>query len=114
MNDDFIAFCGLDCRTCDARIATVRNDRALHEKTARLWSELNHADITPEMTVCEGCRRDGAKTPYCESLCPVRRCAREKRVETCGGCADMETCPKVGAIIGGNAAARRNLEGGRR
>lgn len=112
--NDYIAFCGLDCETCDARIATVRDDQALREKTARLWSELNGVEITPDMIRCDGCRRDGAKTPYCESLCPIRQCALGRHVETCGGCAEMETCPKVGMVIGGNAAARRNLEGGRR
>ena len=30
-----IACCGLDCESCDARIATVENDNELKEKTAR-------------------------------------------------------------------------------
>ena len=29
-----IACCGLDCESCDARIATVKNDNELREKTA--------------------------------------------------------------------------------
>lgn len=33
-----IACCGLDCESCDARIATVENDNELKEKTARKWS----------------------------------------------------------------------------
>ncbi len=28
-----IACCGLDCESCDARIATVKNDDELREKT---------------------------------------------------------------------------------
>ena len=31
-----IGCCGLDCETCDARIATITNDNALREKTAAL------------------------------------------------------------------------------
>lgn len=46
---DLIACCGLDCETCDARIATVTNDAALRQKTERLWSEMNHVPITKEM-----------------------------------------------------------------
>ena len=106
-----IAYCGLDCEKCDAYIATVQNDQALREKTAKLWSELNGAEITPEMIRCEGCRTDGIKTPYCESLCPVRQCALTRNMETCGNCAEMEKCDKAGAIIGNNPEARRNLEG---
>ena len=47
--NNYIAFCGLDCERCDARIATIHNDDTLREKVAKLWSELNGAEITPEM-----------------------------------------------------------------
>ena len=65
----YIAYCGLDCETCEARLATMHNDNELRKKIAKEWSELNHAEITPEMINCEGCRMDGVKTPYCDSLC---------------------------------------------
>ena len=107
---DFIAYCGLDCETCDARIATLHNDQALREKVAKLWSELNNVEITPDMIRCDGCRIDGAKTPYCESLCPIRQCALGKRVGTCGDCTEMETCSKVGIVIGNNPKALANLK----
>lgn len=45
---DMIAYCGLDCEKCDAYLATINDDQALREKTAKLWSELNHAPILPE------------------------------------------------------------------
>ena len=106
---DFIAYCGLDCETCEARIATVNGDDALREKVAKLWSELNGAEITPEMINCAGCSVEGVKTPYCDKLCPIRQCALSRRVETCGSCSEMETCEKVGMILGNNAEARRNL-----
>ena len=35
-----IAYCGLDCEKCDAYLATVHNDDALREKTAKLWAEM--------------------------------------------------------------------------
>ena len=59
---------------------------------------------------CGGCRVDGVKTPYCESLCPIRQCAQERNVATCGDCAELETCGKVGMIIGNNPDALRNLK----
>lgn len=37
---ELIGYCGLDCEQCDARIATVNNDEALREKTAKLWKRL--------------------------------------------------------------------------
>ena len=69
---DMIAPCGLDCETCEARLATVNDDNELRSKVAREWSELNSVEITPEMINCSGCRIDGVKTPYCDSLCPIR------------------------------------------
>ena len=104
-----LAYCGLDCEKCDARLATLNDDQALREKTAKLWTELNGVEITPEMINCDGCRVDGRKTPFCESLCPVKQCASAKGVETCGACAEMESCPKVGMIIGNTPEARANL-----
>ncbi len=108
----YIAYCGLDCEACEARIATIHNDEALRVKVAKLWSELNGVEITPGMINCTGCRIGGVKTPYCDSLCPVRRCAMEKGCETCGSCSDMETCEKVGMIIKNNSEAYRNLKSG--
>ena len=105
----YIAYCGLNCETCDARIATIHNDEALRENVAKLWSELNGVEITSEMIHCEGCRIDGVKTPYCDALCPIRQCALGKKVETCGSCAEVQTCEKAGMILGNNEEARRNL-----
>ena len=106
----YIAYCGLDCETCDARLATVTHDEALRRKVAKEWSELNGVEITPEMINCTGCRIDGVKTPYCDSLCPIRQCALGRAVETCGGCGDMDACEKLGAIIRNNPDAMRNLK----
>lgn len=107
---DMIAYCGLDCETCDAYLATIHNDQALRERTAKLWSELNHAPILPEHINCQGCRVDGMKTVYCDQLCPIRQCAMKKGVTTCGACPDFEGCQMVGQIITNNPSARENLK----
>ena len=108
---DMIAYCGLDCEKCDAYIATINDDRELREKTAKLWGELNNAPILPEHINCEGCRVDGIKTLYCDSLCAIRRCALEKGVVTCGDCTDLEKCQTVGMIVSNNDDALENLKG---
>ena len=105
-----IAYCGLDCEKCDAYIATKNNDQSLREKTAKLWSELNHIEILPEHINCEGCRTNGVKTYYCDSLCAIRQCAMKKAFTTCGDCADLDKCEKVSIVIGNNADALKNLK----
>lgn len=107
--NNMIGYCGLDCRKCDAYIATINNDQVLREKTAKLWAELNNAPILPEHINCEGCRVDGVKTVFCDSLCAVRQCAMKREVGTCGDCSDVKLCDKVAAIIENNDESRKNL-----
>ena len=107
---EYISYCGLNCETCNARLATIFNDDALREAVAALWSKLNDAEITPDMINCTGCRIPGAKTPYCDSVCPIRQCAVKKEMETCDSCPEMNSCLKVGAVLINNPDARRRLE----
>ncbi len=99
----YIAYCGLNCKDCDARLATVTDNNELRTQIAKRWSQMTGADITIQMINCEGCRIDGIKTPYCQSLCPIRKCAMDKGFEICSDCGDIGHCAKVGAIIGNNA-----------
>ena len=105
-----IAYCGLDCEKCDAYLATKNDDQALREKTAKLWSELNNAPILPEHINCEGCRVDGKKTVYCDSMCAIRQCALKKDITTCGDCPELERCPTLETVIAHNPEALKNLK----
>lgn len=108
---DMIAYCGLDCEKCDAYLATINDDQVLREKTAKLWTELNNAPILPEHINCQGCRVEGIKTVFCDSLCGIRQCALKKGVTTCGDCQGMQKCQTVGAIISNDPKAFENLKG---
>ena len=108
--NDLIAYCGLNCEKCDAFIATKNNDNALREKTAKLWSELNNVLILPEHINCDGCRVSGRKTVFCDKLCPIRQCAMQKGVDTCGECPEMEHCSKIAMVHANNEEAKRNLK----
>lgn len=95
----FIGICGLDCKICKARLATINNDDNLRKTVAEKWSILNDTNITPEMVNCQGCRIDGIKTVYCEKLCIIRQCAIENKFETCGDCDKVNSCDKLKFII---------------
>ncbi len=107
--NQLIGCCGLDCETCDARIATITNDNTLREKTAALWTKLNGVPITPDMIHCTGCRIDGAKTPFCDKLCPIHNCVREKGLDTCADCEKMDGCPTLGRIAVNSPFVLENL-----
>lgn len=106
-----IGYCGLDCEACEAYIATVNDDQEKRVEVAKKWSEMYDAPILPEHINCEGCRVEGVKTYYCESLCEIRKCALEKGVETCGGCTELKGCIKIEPVITNVPEALENLKG---
>ncbi len=95
--EKLISCCGLDCATCDARIATLNNDDELRSKTAKEWSAMFNAQISAEMINCMGCRESGVLFGHCYE-CEIRNCVKEKGFETCGDCGEMTTCQKVAGI----------------
>ena len=104
-----IACCGIDCETCDARIATVTNDDKLREDTAHQWSVMfNSPDITAASINCMGCRPDGAKISQCD-VCEIRKCVQAKGFNTCGDCDELETCKIIAPILEQVPGVRENL-----
>lgn len=96
--EKLISCCGLNCATCDARIATVNNDDQLRKTTAEKWSVMyNNAELKPSMINCTGCREEGVKFSHCYE-CEIRNCARSKGFNTCGECEILEKCDKIAAI----------------
>lgn len=90
-----IACCGLNCATCDARIATMTNDNELRAQTAEKWKvQHDAAGLTADMINCTGCREEGAKFAYCAE-CEIRKCADNKGFITCASCNELDTCETV-------------------
>jgi hypothetical protein len=89
--EKIIACCGLNCATCDARIATLSNDNELRTQTAEKWKVQFSAGITTEMINCTGCREEGVKFSHC-SQCEIRNCVKSKGFETCADCDRLESC----------------------
>ncbi len=110
MENKYIAYCGIDCGKCEARLATINMDNDLRKKVAKEWSELNGVEITPEMINCSGCRIDGVKTPYCDSMCPIRKCAIGKGFETCANCEGLHSCETLATVTKNSEAAIANLK----
>lgn len=105
-----ISCCGLNCETCDARIATIQNNDELRKATAEAWQKMfNAPQINFETINCTGCRMEGVKFTHCET-CQIRNCARGKGYETCGECADMGTCEIVAFVHKHAPEAIENLK----
>ena len=89
--EKFIAFCGLDCASCEAFIATKNNDDQLRAEVARKWTERyqktgrNRPALKPEDVNCRGCLSSGPIYLYCSS-CEIRRCGLDKKIKNCREC----------------------------
>ncbi len=104
-----IACCGLDCAVCDARTATLRNDDELRKATAAKWQTLYNVPEIPYQTInCTGCLSPGIKFAHCDE-CAIRNCVKAKGYETCGQCADLESCDLLAEVIRHVPEALANL-----
>jgi len=105
-----IAYCGLICAECPAYIGTQTNDRELLEKTARRWSEMSGARITPDDILCDGCKSEsGRRCAYC-SHCEIRVCCIEIGLENCAHCSDSYECEKLNKFFKFAPDAKESLE----
>lgn len=96
--EKIISSCGLNCASCDARIATIEDNNELRAQTAEKWrTQYDAADITIEMINCTGCREEGVKFGHCEQ-CEIRKCAISKNFITCAECDKLENCDIVAGV----------------
>ena len=106
-----LGICGLDCSSCEAFIATEKNDDELRRKTAREWTEKYNERgdplVKPEEINCRGCLSDGPASPDSASWasqggplyahcfqCEIRKCGLEKGIKNCGECREYR-CKKL-------------------
>jgi hypothetical protein len=74
------AVCGLFCPACHVYLATQEDPERLKVLAQRFQRPI-------EEMHCNGCRSD-ARCFYCNTVCFMSGCAKEKGVEFCGECAD--------------------------
>ena len=94
--------------------ASPRAPKSNSKQDAQLFSEYCRLDTESvsytQLINCQGCRVEGIKTVFCDSMCRIRQCALKKGVDTCGDCSGLENCPTVGAILEDNPSALKNLK----
>ncbi len=104
-----IAYCGLDCFECPARLSFLNDDENLRKKTATEWSKLYGTEISAEDVNCTGCTGAGIKFPHCENSCSFRKCAMDKGIDNCGVCSDYP-CEKLSGFFAHVPEAKINLD----
>jgi|WetSurMetagenome_2_1015567.scaffolds.fasta_scaffold611521_2 hypothetical protein len=93
-----IAYCGLDCSVCNAYVATMNNDAAMIERTAKEWSDMYHSEISAKDVWCDGCTAQSPRLCGHCSECGIRACAQKHRVASCGTCPEYR-CDTIATFI---------------
>ena len=98
MKEKNISYCGLDCESCDAFVATANDDNRLKTQVADRWSRLYDRKIEPDDVFCRGCKSSGAQGIYCQTMCRIKPCCREKGYDTCAPCPEFP-CEDLKAVF---------------
>ena len=93
-----IAYCGLDCLKCECYTATQENDEKKRQDVAAKWSVQYNTEIEPEQINCNGCKSDGIKFFFTESMCEIRKCNIENSNAHCATCSEYK-CTKLEKFI---------------
>ena len=87
MMSENIAYCGLNCDECPAKLAKLNDDDALRAKMQQEWGSDDYP-LSKDDINCDGCKtKGGLHFKFCGS-CTVRKCASGRGVDTCAHCKD--------------------------
>lgn len=105
-----ISFCGLNCESCEARIATIKDDDELRKAVVEKWrTAYNAPDLNYTMINCTGCREAGVKIGHWNE-CGIRKCSESRGFSTCGDCKELETCQLIAPVLKFAPEALTNLK----
>jgi hypothetical protein len=105
---EMIAYCGLDCRKCDAFIATQNQDFQRKREMAERWTKSLNIKFGPEDIDCTGCMSTKI-SGWCTKVCKIRPCAETKKVKTCAHCRDYP-CQELQKFLSDEPKAAKTLD----
>lgn len=108
MNEQSLAYCGLNCSICPALLATKSGKLEEKTKVAAEWSKAYKIDLKAEDINCTGCKSDGPKFSHC-SKCEIRKCSIQKKLDNCGYCNEY-VCENVKMVVDHVPEAKEALD----
>ncbi len=104
-----IAYCGIDCTSCDAYQATQQDNDELRRKVAATWSEEFESEIKTEDINCNGCQSTEGPIFLYSGACEIRACAQGMGFENCAHCPEY-SCYKTEELYRIAPEARQQLD----
>jgi hypothetical protein len=92
-----LCYCGYKCPAdCEFLVASQKNDTELKKKVYDSWKIKEHygVDFDPALIVCFGCKNEEKPKGVLIQKCTVRKCAVEKKFDSCIQCGDLVSCDK--------------------
>ncbi len=114
---EMIAYCGLNCTTCQIYLATRETDPKKQKKMREdiviaIKKYLGEEKRVEDITDCDGCKaQSGRLFSNCQK-CQIRKCASEKGLENCAYCSEY-ACEKLSKFFdseGEQAGAKKRLD----
>lgn len=95
-----ISYCGLDCSICEEYLATQAKNKTELTKIAKQWTDSKKFEvkISPQSVLCDGCKTGKRLSFHCSESCIIKKCCKEKALESCAECADYP-CEKEQYLI---------------
>ena len=90
-------FCGYTCpKDCKFLQGTLQNDVELKRQAWKDWKieERFALEFDEEQAICYGCKSLDKPEGVVLARCDVRACVREKELECCIECDELEACDK--------------------
>ena len=114
---EMIAYCGLNCVTCQIYLATRETDpkkqRQMREQIViAIRKYLGEGKRVEDITDCDGCKAQGGRLYSNCQKCQIRKCASEKGLENCAYCSEY-ACDKLSKFFdseGEEAGAKKRLD----
>jgi hypothetical protein len=113
-NPPMLAYCGLICDTCRIHQATQEPDKskqaAMRIEIASICNEKYGMNLVPDdVTDCDGCRANTGRIFSGCLACEIRKCAKQKNLESCAGCSAYP-CISLERVLQDDPAAKGRLD----
>jgi Protein of unknown function (DUF3795) len=104
-----IAYCGLDCDSCPAYLATRSGDMEALARVAERWTADTGREVRAEAILCDGCKSGSERINTFCAACEIRDCAHARGLDNCAGCEEY-ACERLRRFIAYEGEGKANLD----